>query len=70
MQTLSKKLEVGETFQVLEGPKPETLPQVFYLKVRAMSDNKVGWIAKMDGNLGNAPNSYTALDKMPMLLHQ
>jgi len=41
-----RSLEVGETFQVLEGPRHEKVTAESRVKVRAVSDNAMGWITK------------------------
>jgi len=40
-----RKLEAGETFKVLEGPKEERIEPENRVKVRAVSDKAVGWIS-------------------------
>eukprot|EP00928_Gymnodinium_smaydae_P006786 TRINITY_DN1241_c0_g3_i4.p1 TRINITY_DN1241_c0_g3~~TRINITY_DN1241_c0_g3_i4.p1 ORF type:complete len:1829 (+),score=752.40 TRINITY_DN1241_c0_g3_i4:367-5487(+) len=59
-----RKLEVGESLQVLEGPKEEkSLPEV-RLKVRAMSDRAVGWITRKDGKVKAWKPAYRCVDKV------
>merc|ERR1719221_1293401 len=41
-----RKLEVGETFQVLEGPKEEKAAPESRIKVRATSDGVEGWVSR------------------------
>merc|ERR1712232_1095056 len=41
-----RKVEVGEAFQVLEGPKEEKAPPEFRVKVRATGDGAEGWVSK------------------------
>merc|ERR1712187_40738 len=41
-----RKLDVGEAFQLLEGPRVEKVPTETRLKVRCMSDKQVGWISQ------------------------
>merc|ERR1711957_1141656 len=40
-----RKLEAGETFKVLEGPKEEKVEAENRIKVRAVSDKAIGWIS-------------------------
>jgi len=41
-----RKLEAGETMQVLEGPKEEKVESESRIKVRALSDKALGWISE------------------------
>eukprot|EP00929_Paragymnodinium_shiwhaense_P000251 TRINITY_DN1004_c0_g1_i12.p1 TRINITY_DN1004_c0_g1~~TRINITY_DN1004_c0_g1_i12.p1 ORF type:complete len:1731 (-),score=878.12 TRINITY_DN1004_c0_g1_i12:335-5527(-) len=43
-----RKLEAGETMTVLEGPKEEKAQTLERVKVRALSDSKIGWISRTD----------------------
>jgi len=42
----TRSMEVGETFQVLEGPREEKMAPEIFMKVRAVSDRAVGWVMK------------------------
>merc|ERR1719326_1718009 len=42
----ARKLEVGETFQVQEGPKEEKAAPQSRIKCRAASDKALGWVSK------------------------
>merc|ERR1712151_698791 len=41
-----RKAEVGETFQILEGPKEEKASHESRIKVRAASDGLEGWVSR------------------------
>merc|ERR1712232_37124 len=41
-----RKLEVGETFQIMEGPKEEKASPESRIKVRAASDGVEGWVSR------------------------
>jgi len=56
-----RTLEAGETFQVLEGPKEEKVQPDSRIKVRCISDDKVGWTSK--GCTKKWSGTYKCLDK-------
>merc|ERR1712137_869610 len=41
-----RKMDVAETFQLLEGPRDEKVQPEVRAKVRCVRDGKVGWISK------------------------
>merc|ERR1719265_3038152 len=40
----SRKLAVGETVEILEGPKTDAAGSVSRVRIRAVSDGKAGWV--------------------------
>jgi len=56
-------LAVGETFQVLEGPKAEKTPVEMRAKVRAASDGSIGWVlmSENDGRLKHWSNLHKCI---------
>merc|ERR1712048_1143311 len=56
-----RKLEPGETFTLLEGPRGETAPPEHRIKVRCLSDGKLGWVTKKAGGMKNASTAYRCL---------
>merc|ERR1712187_1090022 len=61
-----RQMEVGETFQLLEGPKVEEAPEEYRIKVRCVGDGKMGWVTKKGGLLKTASTVYRCLDKAAM----
>merc|ERR1712048_336645 len=61
-----RKLEVGETFQVLEGPRDEKVHPEVRAKVRCLRDGTVGWISKKAGAVKDWNSTYKCLDKVSM----
>jgi len=59
-----RKLEAGETFQILEGPKSERAPAESYIKVRCLSDDKTGWVSKQAARKWSG--NYRCVDKQPL----
>merc|ERR1712048_291682 len=60
-----RKMEVGETFQILEGPRDEKAPPEMRAKVRC-SDGSVGWVSKKAGAIKVWSATYKCLDKVPL----
>merc|ERR1712187_288504 len=58
-----RKLEVGETRQVLEAPKVEKVPHDMRVKVRCLSDKQVGWV-QLKGALKNWTGIYKCMSKV------
>merc|ERR1712019_302690 len=42
----SRKMDIGETFQLLEGPRDEKAVPEVRAKVRCVKDGSIGWISK------------------------
>merc|ERR1712151_153471 len=61
-----RTMEVGETFQLIEGPREEKVQPEVRAKVRCFSDGKVGWISKRGGLVKVWNPTYKCLDKLPM----
>merc|ERR1712176_442537 len=59
-----RKLEVGEAFQLLEGPKVEKVPSEMRLKVRCMSDKQIGWISQLKGAVKTWTGMYKCISKV------
>merc|ERR1712050_402344 len=59
-----RKVEVGETFQVLEGPKEEKASPESRIKVRAMSDGVEGWVSR--SGLKSWSGDYKLLVSTPL----
>merc|ERR1712048_1451336 len=63
---LIRKLEVGETFTLLEGPREEKAPIENRIKVRCLSDGTVGWVSKKAATLKTASTSFRCTDKVQL----
>jgi len=61
-----RTMEVGETFQLLEGPRDEKVQPESRAKVRCLSDGKEGWITKKGATVKVWNPMYRCLDKVPM----
>merc|ERR1712187_239809 len=61
-----RNMEVGETFQLIEGPREEKAQPETRAKVRCFSDGTVGWISKRGGLVKVWNPTYKCLDKLPM----
>merc|ERR1712151_1242620 len=61
-----RKMDVGETFQLLEGPRDEKVQPEVRAKVRCARDGKVGWISKKAGAVKDWKSTYKCLDKLSM----
>jgi len=48
-----RRLEVGETLQILEGPTEDSIRSLTRIKAKAKNDGKEGWVT-MKGNQGTA----------------
>merc|ERR1719356_1346291 len=60
-----RTMEVGETFQLLEGPRDEKAAPETRVKVRCVSDGKVGWISKK-ASIKTWNPVYRCLDKVSL----
>jgi hypothetical protein len=61
-----RKMEAGEAFQVLEGPKGEKVPPEVRVKVRCLSDKAIGWISKKPDGLKDWSPMYRCLQATPV----
>merc|ERR1712151_977893 len=61
-----RKMEVDETFQLLEGPRDEKATPEVKAKVRCVRDGKVGWISKKAASIKAWSPVYKCLDKVPL----
>eukprot|EP00933_Yihiella_yeosuensis_P078904 TRINITY_DN9088_c1_g1_i3.p1 TRINITY_DN9088_c1_g1~~TRINITY_DN9088_c1_g1_i3.p1 ORF type:complete len:1246 (+),score=343.19 TRINITY_DN9088_c1_g1_i3:498-3740(+) len=63
-----RKLEVGETILLLEGPKEESFKEETLLKVKANSDGAVGWVSLQGAGASVKPWSgdYKCLVATPL----
>lgn len=63
-----RSLAVGETFQVVEGPKVEKTPVEMRANVRAVSDGSTGWVlmAEKDERVKHWSSFYKCLDAAMM----
>merc|ERR1712187_685167 len=62
-----RKLEVGETFTLLEGPREEKAPPEYRMKVRCLKDGKEGWVSKTPTTVRAANSMYRCLqDKVAL----
>jgi len=61
-----RKMEVGEAFQMLEGPRDEKVQPETRVKVRCVSDGKEGWISKKGSFVKAWSPTYKCVDKLPM----
>jgi len=61
-----RTLEVGETFQVFEGPTSEKVAPDAHVKVRALSDKAVGWVANRADTIKKWTPMYRCLVPSPV----